>query len=216
MSRMRFVDFLGRLLLDGRAEVPGRLGPLDAGERQAGGEFLVDFEVQYRATLPGTPPRLNVAAAVWAAERFLQACQFLVLRELPAEAMDDLWAEDPWGGSGESEVHYSVDLSYRFLPDLWRQARIASTADPLLVHLLGWSVQWPLSSVGVADVRGFDLAPIQRSPSLVTMYVDRIITRRDHQRLTEPRTRQWIGESLGMHSHLAGELASNLSEQGER
>ena len=40
-----------------------------------------------------------------------------------------------------------MDLTFRYLPDLYKLARNAAQQDVLLTHLARWAVDWPLSSL---------------------------------------------------------------------
>ena len=86
-------------------------------------------------------------------------------------------------------VQYSVDVMMRFLPDLIRHASAVPREDPLMVTLYGWAADWPLSSVGVPLDRPVDAAAVESIVSdraLLTLYVDRIVARKDLSRLSHP------------------------------
>jgi hypothetical protein len=116
-------------------------------------------------------------------------------------------------------VHYSVDLTFRFLPDLTKQVRAVASDDPLAVELLRWAEHWPLSSVGVdgLDTQAVDAAlpAIVADDCLLRLYVDRVIDRRDHARLHHPAVRQAVAAALGVHDDLAPHLAKTLRQPEE-
>ncbi|MGE3779789.1 MAG: hypothetical protein AB7F89_21560, partial [Pirellulaceae bacterium] len=107
---------------------------------------------------------------------------------------------------------YSVDLSFRFLPDVVRLCRAAGDGDPLTDRVLTWCREWPLSSVGVADVGTVRPEVLLLHPSLRIVYVDRIIRYQDHTRLANPSTRLAVREAVGIHTPLLGSLAEYIAE----
>jgi hypothetical protein len=110
----------------------------------------------------------------------------------------------------QSGVHYSVDLTFRYLPDLVRIARTAASDDPLVGALRTWCRRWPLSSVGVAQLGEIELGPIAKSAGLMQMYVDRIIAREDLDRLAGGPAREAVRGTLGMYPELAPKIARSF------
>ena len=208
--RMQFTlaAFLDCLLTEGRVRVAK---PTDACEKELRetDEVLAAFETQYKRELPGEPPPLAPAAARWGAVMFHRACQFAVFRDLgEAEMARALAAECP--GDDSPATHYSVDLTFRYLPDLLKLRGAPSQRDPLVSRLTRWADQWPLSSVGVAGAKPLRVEAIVGHPCLLRLYVDRVIARRDASRLSHPRVCDCVRESLGIFPELAPEMASAL------
>jgi hypothetical protein len=201
---MSLADFLHNLLAEGRVTVP-KPGKLTQEELQEAERVLEEFEQSYRLELPGDPPGFAAAAAGWAAAQFYLACQFAVFRDFGPEVLSEHLSPE-CEGHHLPEVHYSVDLTFRFLPDLMRIARAMSEDDPLVGHLLAWAARWPLSSVGVRGVGELteeDLLPLVGSRALLTLYVDRIIAQGDISRLKARPVREAVESSLGLHGKLA-------------
>jgi hypothetical protein len=138
-------EFLGCLFRDGRVRVP-KPGEIPGGERHRADQVLLAFEQEYRDELPATPPPVHLPAAQWAAAMFFRACQFVAFRDVNEETMPRLLAAACPPGDPPS-FHYSVDLTFRYLPDLYKLARNAAQQDVLLTHLARWAVDWPLSSL---------------------------------------------------------------------
>jgi hypothetical protein len=205
-------EFLHELFETGRVRVaeetatPAELAGVD--------ELLLAFDGQCRRELAGEPPRLDLPAARWAAASFYRACQYVAHRHLGVAKMRaTLTTECPGAKQPSAAVHYAVDLTFRYLPDLTRLARTTSEGDPLLVCLHDWARQWPLSSVGVMDIVPDDAAPILNDACLLSLYVDRVIERRDLPRLSDPRVADAARQALGLFPELAPEVAAAL-EQG--
>jgi hypothetical protein len=201
--------FLDRLFIDGRVRVARPNDDTSEKELRAMDEVLMAFETQYRQDLPGTPPPLAHEAARWGAVMLYRACQFAAYRDLgEAEIAHALGAACP--GDDSPATHYSVDLTFRYLPDLVKLARSTAEGDPLMSRLAHWAEQWPLSSVGIADAKPSQVEAIVNHPCLLRLYVDRIMARRDTSRLANPRVRDCVRESLGMFPEMAPEMASCL------
>ncbi len=210
---MSFPAFLENLLDAGRVSAPA-IAALSDDEVQAGVQVLVDFEQRWRWELVGAPPEFSVPAARWAAVQFYRACQFTVYRDVPAEVIAHEM-QKPCEVPLNSAVHYSVDLTFRFLPDLVRFATSEAEQDPLVVHLQTWCQQWALSSVGVPGLKpeNLDTGPITKHPVLLALYVDRILATKDHSRLHDACVSEAVRAALGVHQHLAPQTAEFLSTQ---
>ena len=209
---MSLPEFIASLLAEGRTSVPSP-EEITANDRYQTSEILADFEQTWRSTLPGDPPALQSQAALWASAQFYRACQYSLFRD---EGPD--FDFEPLDGDSElgqrPETHYSVDLTFRFLPDLVKQVRAAASKDPLGDKLHAWSRDWPLSSVGVAGVESEYVhaapTPVVGHPSLLRLYVDRIIECRDVSRLDNATVRQAVAAAIGVHDDLAPQLAAAL------
>jgi hypothetical protein len=211
---MALDGFLRDLQSEGRVRIPPP-DTLTASERRAAEQTLVELEHVYRLELPGKPPALDVPAASWAAERLLRACQFAVFRDLPAEAIAQEAAQQ-LRSEKTAAVHYSVDVLFRFLPDLLRLARRAAEQDPLVEHLLGWARAWPLSSVGVQLDGEPAAATFLDDACLRRMYVDRILAADDASRLAEPRVVVGVKAAVGGQFALPPRIAKALSRNEDQ
>lgn len=208
--RVTLSQFLEQLFEESRVTVSSP-EPLSADETRAADATLAALEAVYRLDLPGEAPPLVPAAARWAATSLFQACQFVAFRNAgeemiaaalgtpkPTEAAIHAQKNGLGGPScNAAALHYSVDLTFRFLPDLTRLARSDAENDPLLGYLRQWASDWPLSSVGLADVTPSSIEPIANHPCLLGMYCDRIIARKDRSRLGDPRVNEAVQQAVG-------------------
>jgi hypothetical protein len=214
-----FVTALRSLLEEGRVVLKTPLVPTALELRAAEG-VLIEFEQRFRLEMPGEAPALSMSAALWGAEMTYLACQCLAFREIDEAELNSRLSR-PFVAPRNASVHYSVDLTFRMLPDLYQRARSASRNDPLVNRLLEWADAWPLSSVGIPETTR-ENAPADRKQidtiledsSLRTLYIDRIITRKDLSRLRDPRVRELVTAAIGLHEQLAPELlaAANASK----
>lgn len=212
---MSLSNFLQSLLGEGRVRVEsvfrnGQLLVETAMELNEAFELLSDFDGTYRMELAYQPPKLNRKALLWGAVQVRRAASLLTYREVEPEQLQTALTgqcQEPISAS----VVYSVDLTHRFLPDLLRLARAASPQDPLVAILKGWANQWPLSSVGISDVKVTDSLTWLDDPCLRQIYVDRILAEQDASRLADTRTLDAVRIAVGRQSHLVTKLAACLS-----
>ncbi len=209
---MGLCSFLSALFADGRVRVTNVDGSLDEPSDQADG-LLVEFEGEYRLDLPGDPPPLSLPAARYGAGMLYRACRFLVYRDIEPEVIRHELGRAV-DQSLDPSVHYSVDLTLRFLPDTIRLARAAATEDPLVEQLVHLANQWPLSAVGIEGAVAGCVDSLVADPCLLQLYVDRIIARQDVKRLVDERVKAAATQAIGAFAELAPEIAAALGAPG--
>ncbi len=226
---MCYTKFLSDLLYTGQVRIVSHLAPT-SGERSQASDLLVDFERTWRLGQPDTPPPFSVVAGSWAAEAFFRAAQLLMFRDLPAAEVNRSLTNIPAPDDQLPENHYSVDLVFRFLPDLANFSQAIACDDPLTVQLRQWCYQWPLSSVGfkpwkdstleidesqnqqARDSQNFMLQDATarlnvdafvKNLCLRTVYIDRILERKDHTRFGHPSVVDQVKQVAGAYPNLA-------------
>lgn len=199
-------------LLEGRQVRVSDPQPISQEAKDEAVSLLSDFELEYRVTLPGDPPAFDSTAAAWSASALYTASSLLVYRDRGKEVVDKLLDMDP-PDRNNTAAHYAVDLTMRFLPDLLKLAKSAATDDPLVERLKLWAVAWPLSSVGIDAVGPVDATPLRSSPTLMLLYVDRVMMTGDHSRLDDPAVAEAVGAALGDYPELCPSLAKELANQ---
>ncbi len=172
---------------------------------------IEEWAMANQPEFPGTPPPLSLEVARWALRSFYHACQYLVCRDVDAETITTALGT-PCPPAPAASRHYSTDLIFRLLPDLSRMAKSVSENDPLCDHLRQWAREWPLSSVGIANVAPIDVSVICDHAGLLRLYVDRIILRGDVSRLNDPRVRVAVRAGIGVFDHLAPSIAAALQD----
>jgi hypothetical protein len=170
---------------------------------------VLDWDRVQRQNLAGDAPDLEPAAAQWAAVRLYRACQALVCREMPQPEMEKMLRE-PCPVPASPSVDYSVDLVFRFLPQLSALAKRVSQNDPLVEELRTLGRAWPLSSVGMEHLGTVDASRILAHPSLRQLYIDRILLSGDASRLHDHEVRAAAQASLGAYPELAPDLHTAL------
>ncbi len=209
--------WLAALVDSGHVHVPLPAAVLPD-ELRAVRQMIVQMEQVWRLDMPLEPPDLDLDAATWAAGMLYRACQFFVFREIGEDAVRKTLEEKcpslKGGTTASPEIVYSVDLLFRFLPDLIALARGIAQNDPLVVGLMDLARDWPMSSVGVRGLLELDIEGIVEHPALRRMYADRIIERADVSRLSNDDAVEAVREALGDHPGLAPALVSALSQDG--
>jgi hypothetical protein len=209
---MALPEFLRALFDHGHLKVPQPTRLESTEELAAASAILGDFESSWRLEFPGQPPAFDPQSALWGATMLYRAAQAAVYRDVSdAQLRGGLTVECP--PSDEPSRHYSVDVVFRFLPDVVNLARRASQNDPLLEILQAWANRWPLSSVGMKDVLPVSLEAITAQAGLLQVYVDRIVARKDWSRLAEPQIRRAARQALGAYAELSPELAKELEKE---
>jgi hypothetical protein len=155
-----------------------------------------------RAEVAYEAPALVMDVARWAAERLYQACQFLVYRDVEAEVVR-AGCVVVCPARPSPDVCYSADLVLRHLGEVYALARGVAREDPLVEGLLKLAREWPLSSVGMAEVGTVDVSAFVGHAGLRRLYVDRIIERGDRSRLDHPLVVAAVREAVGAFPEIA-------------
>jgi hypothetical protein len=178
-------------------------------------ETLRRMDAGARQCLGENAPAFDMAAASWAAVQFFQACQFLLCRDVSADVVRQMLARpcpSPHGASAD----YSVDIIFRFLPDLFELSQRLAPRDALVDALKAWACEWPLSSVGIPRATPGQPAPrapggFADSPALGRLYADRVAACSDMERMDDPRIRDILRADIGMHGDLHPEISRKLA-----
>lgn len=211
-DRSGLAQFILNLAADGRAVVSAQDDPGPPHD-EAVLAALSAVETRARQELVGEPPPFSGPAALWAARLFYQACRCAVCRNLDAAYVNDVFAT-PGPGERSPSTDWSADLLFRHLPELFGFARHLSNADPLVQALKHLATAWPMSSVGLPSLSGFNLDSFIEHPGLRRLYADRIVAAGDLSRLEDPRVADLLRADLGLHRDLAPLVASRLCPIG--
>ena len=146
---------------------------------------LRDADRRSRLHLPTGVPPVDFDLALMAATQFADGCRLLVdyrQNDLADEVAKRLASLRPGGATAA----VSVDLTFRYLPDLIRLAITADADGPLARALSTMAETWPLSSVGAPGTTASLPAEVWSVPALRMLYCDRVISRRDIERAAHP------------------------------
>jgi hypothetical protein len=167
-----FVDFLKRLFEDGTVSLRNRPG-IAAAERLPAHDVLVAAFADHALDVAEPVIEFDALLALAAAERVWWASWFLVQHaEPPAEVEQCL---PPLERPTTAAQHLSGDLVLRFLPHVYRRARMRDLGDVLTRWLAQTLREWPLTGV-LADIDEPPLTPIEldQHPGLLLLYAERL------------------------------------------
>ena len=205
---MSLSKFLRELQENGRVHVAVSPDRSNAALKEFEAE-LIALDALARQDLAYDPPPFLLAPAAWAAMTLYQGCQFLIYRDVNADVVAKALAR-PCPEPPNPSVCYSVDLTFRYLPDLIALARGIAEGDPLVDGLMTLAAAWPLSSVGVKNLNAGAVTAFISNQSLRRLYADRIMERRDASRLDNVRTLDAVRVGLGAFPELCPELAGSV------
>jgi hypothetical protein len=193
-------QFIQDIIQQGKVTVDGNVAPFSVEDLQAATERLREYYDQQKMELTATVPAFDAAAAIWAAGFLYRAVQLVMLRNLGEDAVNKLLTS--YEDVISPEAILSVDLSFRYLPNLMGLAKGLSPEDVLVKRLREAAVQWPFSSVGIKLEDELNIEPIMNNACVRRSYIDRIVTARDIKRCNNTQVKEYIQEALGGYGHV--------------
>lgn len=195
---MKITAFLTDLFETGKVIVGSEIEETSPDEAEKVRFILQKYYDAAVWNMPATPPDFEPKSALWAAEFVYRTLHLTILRHIDSATVEQLLAD--FEGETTPETIYSVDLSFRYLPELLMLAKGLAPSDKL-VDLLKIRLQrWCFSAVGVdlghcEEVKTREI--LFNHPSLRIAYVDRIIQKKDLKRaLCQPES-EYIKAALG-------------------
>ncbi len=195
---MRLTTFLQDLLTTGAVTLAGQLTEFETADARAAEALLHAYYLEDRLDLPHAAPAFEAAAAQWAAQFLYRTIQLALVRELDEAAIARQLAD--YAGEPTPAVVYSVDLSFRYLPDLLRLAKGLAPGDALVARLQATAQRWPLSFAGGEAPAAEAEAAVLAHPALRQAYLDRLIRGQHRRRAEQPHLRPLIQTALGAHA----------------
>jgi len=166
------VPFLQTLFTEGRIVLKGRPEPVEADRELALRELEAAFDV-HRLDVAGTPIGFDAASALRASEIVRWSSWFLVNRSEPVQELERVLTL-PRPPLTASE-HLSADVTFRFLPQIYRRARSIAPGDRLARFLADLFRAWPLSGVLSDLAEGpRNLGDLGGHPGLWMLYAERL------------------------------------------
>ena len=205
-SASALAAFLQSLADDGRGLI---FGKVDESMHQEALDVLAEIDRRARGELSYEAPVFRPEPALWAATLFYEGCRFTVCRDI-GEGIVVATLSQPCPATADADTVWSVDLTFRQLPILFRFARQLSSADPLVAALKQLAIHWPLSSVGFSELGDVKIDSFVSHPGLRRLYADRIMAAGDVTRLGDNRVDDLLRADLGIHRELAPHMAAKL------
>ena len=197
---MQLIQFIQDIIQQGKVTVDGHVTPFSEEDKQATIQRLREHYELQKKELTATVPAFDAPAAIWAASFLYRSVQLVMLRDLGDEVVNKLLTR--YEGVITPEAVLSVDLSFRYLPNLVGLAKGLAPEDVLVKRLHEAAVQWPFSSVGMKVEGDFNIEVILNNACVCRSYIDRIITARDIKRCNNPQVKEYIKEALGNYGHV--------------
>jgi hypothetical protein len=188
-------QFIQDIIQQGKVVVAGQVIPFTQEDLQKAAQRLHEYYDQQLQELTSPVPAFEPEAAVWAAIYLYRAVQLTVLRELGEDAVNGLLT--PFKGPVSPGSILSVDVSFRYLPNILGLAKGLAPEDALVKRIQEAAGQWPYSSVGMKVDGEVDVALIMTDACLRRAYIDRIIEARDATRCNNALVNEYIKEALG-------------------
>ena len=226
-STTPLADFIDQLMREGRAMTRGQLHRKETTDvdTRATASVLLEAERLVAADAPwpvdthrpvDTPwpadthratPTFDADVSVWAAKSFAWGTGMLVDRgETDVTIPDWILRGQPSGRSATD--HWSVDIVFRLANDLMRMSRRICAGDPLECELEKLFSPWPMACVGTTIENPDEtISVVIDNDCLRTIYVDRILLRKDSARSQSARIRPWIDRVVGGHPELGIETS---------
>ncbi len=199
---MALARFLRTLQVDGADSAP-------PGEEQTLADALRAMDTAVRLDRPEELPGFDLASAEWATKQLYAICLALQQGQsgdiAPGNPVPAGQQSCP-GAYQDPATHFSVDLALRHLPTVFTPASTLAKEDPRREALLQLAHDWPLSSVGMAEVTAVDASVILSHDGLRRTYVERILRRRDESRRRNAGTEQAVAAVMAEHVAFANEV----------
>lgn len=204
MSNLPLAEFAKRLLHDGHAAIPplsAILEPAAEDGRQATA-VLCEAERVLRVAAPRTPPPLCAAAALWALQVFAWGGYTALDRNQERTTLpDELSQSRP--DATLLENHWSVDVVFRFLPELCRRAQRIAPEDALHATLQTLAADWPMSTVGMpVEWSAESLRRVMSDRSLCRILVDRVAARADRRLAADETVQKMLRNDAGAYAEM--------------
>lgn len=193
-------QFIQDIIQQGKVIVDGKITPFSEEDIQLATQRLQAYYDHQQQELTATVPAFHATAAVWAACFLYRAVQLVMLRDLGEEAVNSLLT--PFDGEISPETILSVDLSFRYLPNLMGLAKGLAPEDVLVKRMEQAAILWPFSSVGMKVEGDMHIEVIMNNTCLRRTYIDRIIEARDSKRCNNLQVKEYIQEALGDYGHI--------------
>ncbi len=192
------IDFLQHLFEDGEIVVPRDV----VSQPEAVQSLLIFSERIWRTDWPGHAPPFDVEIAGKALEVLFVLSQATVYRELDEVAVAARLQAIALAPVESASAYYSVDLTLRFLPQIYERLTRSTDDDPVLELVSKVAREWPLSSIGIPGCSPEALPAALDDPGLFRVYVDRVIAASDQERMKSERVATAVNAVFGPFDEL--------------
>lgn len=164
-------------------------------------EFLKNEYEKESTTYPKHFPAFDADAALWASKIIYHASQLILYRENKSTELENILP--PFENTITASAILSADLCLRFLPHILEQVNFIDSADDLRNLLEKHLQQWHYSGIGYAlPVEDLDFETIQTDPSLMQLYMDRVMQKKVGKLAALPPLKEKIMAAMGDYKQI--------------
>jgi len=204
-------SFISNLFEKGEIIVNKDFSPFSDMDKLDATNYLHQIYDQDKLELPYQAPEFLAVASIWGANYLYRTIQCTVIRELEEEKVKELLPK--YEGEKTASAIYSVDLVFRYLPDLLNLAKGISPDDILVKELKTTAHEWCFSTVGIELDETIRLDEILDNPCLRMVYVERILKANDLKRMNDDRLLVIANEILGTHTNILAPKFKSLLQK---
>lgn len=194
---MNLAKFITNLYESGHLTLDFEIEDNQEGAREA----IRQVDQQQRLHWPYQAPELNEDICLWAFETL----QLFVYAYVDSNFNSDEIKQNIRKlerNDFNTEDHYSVDLAFSYLIDLYELIKIRNASDPLAEIIHSQAKAWPLSLVGIEDVEIELDDKVFHHPALQAVLCDRIYEYRRFRWAKIPLLQQRMSEISGQRKDL--------------
>ncbi|MGY6648574.1 hypothetical protein [Wenyingzhuangia sp. IMCC45574] len=157
-------------------------------------ELLLAYFESYRFTFPNSNTiHFDTNAGIWATQYLYRLCQSLLLRELSEEEAVSILPK--YNGTKTKNEILSVDLIFRFIPQIFNISKSLTPSDILVKELQNLATNWSLSLFEIAE--NIKTESIEANNTLLEIYCNRLIEHNFTKGITSEIIKQQILIQLG-------------------
>jgi len=147
---------------------------------------------------PFSVPSFNQEAALWAAEYVYITAQLLLYRKDDAKDLKSLLPTAEFDVTASSIL--SVDLCFRFIPDMIRELQFIDPEDPLLPVLETELNKWHYSGIKyITDLEPINLDILFTNQCLQQLYLNRVVDYKNKKLAQHPQLNALLTENFGIY-----------------
>ncbi len=162
-------------------------------------DFLqIEFEEEL-INIPCEPVKYEANAAIWGAKTLYTACQLILYRENKENDLPQLLPS--FDGEINLSTILSVDLCLRFLPQIIQETKYIDPDDKLIEILELILTNWHYSGIGyLLKEDELNSSIFINNKCFEQLYVDRVIEKKDVNKLKIPEIKMAVKAALGIYS----------------
>jgi hypothetical protein len=198
MKNSYFYDMIKTLLSKEEVMLYENILSISEEEKAQVSLFLQEKFIEESTNYPFSVPDFNTKAALWAAEYVYLAAQLIVYRKDNEIQLEALLPKSNFEITPSTLL--SVDLCFRFIPDMIRELQIIDSEDPLLLLLETELCNWHYSGINyITKLDSINLAPLFTNQCLQQLYLNRVVEYKNTQLAQHPEINLLLMNNFGIY-----------------